>query len=343
MFAVELNLFRSTGHLTLDVHAFLELGCVPLDCGQNAQIEHGRPQRSGNAACGVDGGVDQASGRLNQLQGLGAGQLGVQAVQHDFDSGQGAAQLIMDLACDVAALLLLNGVNVLGQARQFLMRAAGFDVGDPAARDVQDDAVPTSGGVGAPAHFGAQVDPFDLVHFGDVDASGPVPVYLRQKGRLAALQEQRHVFWHHSAADGIGVLHQQFGRCVEQVAGALADGDEGRRTVGFELHFEHHARHVGDRSLEAGQCFLESEPVLARLGLHHRRRLPLARWRGHHQVAMQLLQGLRQSGSAIHAPQGRREAVALQFLVNQLGDAIRVFEQQDLHLLLLSLFGMRTL
>jgi len=30
-------------------------------------------------------------------------------------------------------------------------------------------------------------------------------------------------------------------------------------------------------------------------------------------------------------------------LVDQIGEAIRIFEQQDIHLLLLSLFGMRTL
>ena len=168
----------AVGHeLAFDAGLAREFLHLPVQRGNQAQVQHGGTQVQRNAVHGVDAAVDQSIDIVGLFlqQRVVRRQAARQHGQRHLDRRQIATQVIVQFARQARAFVFLDLVDMRSQLGQAGARLAHFDLFQPAFRDIRHDAFPLHRAVGQRARRGAQVDPFDILPGIDPDAAFPVP------------------------------------------------------------------------------------------------------------------------------------------------------------------------
>ena len=226
---------------------------LPVQRGDEAQVQHGGAQVQRNAVHGVDAAVDQGvdiGGFFLQL-GIIRRQAARQHGQRHLDRRQIAAQVVVQFARQARALVFLDLVDMRRQLGQARARLAHFDLFQPAFRDIRHDAFPLHRAVRQRARRGAQVDPFDVLPGIDPDAAFPVPAPQGGLGHL-------HRFQIRGAVVGQDQLVKQFRARMQlrraqpqQGLAAVAQVGEGGAPVPVQAELVYETGRIRDDGVEA--------------------------------------------------------------------------------------------
>jgi hypothetical protein len=120
---------RGAPHHHAQRGAVLETGRQPLHRGHQALVQDGRAQVAHDALAGLQRVLQHVHGAAQVLVHMRALAVAAHPGQVQLDGGERAADVVVDLAGDVGALLLDAGLQVFGQLGQALARFGQFGVG----------------------------------------------------------------------------------------------------------------------------------------------------------------------------------------------------------------------